>query len=156
MLMRQAVTQPRVLRVLGADDFALKRRHHYTNVIIAQISTSIRGCMNFRPWRCGTPERARRSNPEHPLHPVVATAEEPRQRSVAARDRHATPAVPQAIRSGLARLCIQLGQSLQIGSAKDVGLITEVGDDLQLAAERLDIGSQGVDLTALQLALLDA
>lgn len=39
-----------------------------------------------------------------------------------------------------------LGHGMPVGSAGDVGLITEVGDDLQLAAERLDAGGEGVDL----------
>lgn len=54
------------------------------------------------------------------------------------------------------RLRMDLGRSLSIGSAEDVGLVTEVSDDLQLAAERLDVSSEGVDLAALQLPLLDA
>ena len=40
---------------------------------------------------------------------------------------------------------MNLGRNLPIRSAEDVGLITEVSD-LQLAAERLDVGSEGVDL----------
>src|SRR5436189_5087644 len=40
---------------------------------------------------------------------------------------------------------MNLGRNLPIRSAEDVGLITEVRD-LQLAAERLDVGSEGVDL----------
>lgn len=53
-------------------------------------------------------------------------------------------------------LRMNLGRSVSIGSAEDVALITEVNDDLQLAAERLDVGSESVGLAALELALLDA
>ncbi|MEU0069808.1 hypothetical protein ABZ027_09755 [Streptomyces sp. NPDC006332] len=51
---------------------------------------------------------------------------------------------------------MDLGHSVSIGSAEDAGLIAEVSDDLRIAAGRLDVGSEGVDLAALQLTVLDA
>jgi hypothetical protein len=51
---------------------------------------------------------------------------------------------------------VDLAHSVSIGSVEDVGLIAEVSNDLRIAAERLDAGSEGVDLAALQLTVLDA
>jgi hypothetical protein len=47
---------------------------------------------------------------------------------------------------------MDVGCSVSVGSTEGPGLIIEVGDDLQLAAERLDMGSEGTDLAALQSA----
>ena len=40
--------------------------------------------------------------------------------------------------------------------AEDVGLVSKVGDDLQLAAESLNVGGQSLHLALLQLPFLDS